>query len=268
MNPTLRRVSGLMLLLLIMACAFAPLLANHDPSVYYLDSAGMAPCRKFYLGTDSLGRDIFSLLLFGGRTSLLIGFLSALLSILIATVYGSVSGLLPSWADAIMMRIAAIAGSIPSVLTALFVASLFRAQSIVSVTLVIGCTGWFSMARLIRGEVRQLRARPYMEWARLTRLSHTAVVTRHLMPNILPTITYAAVTTVGACITAEATLSFLGLGLPVDEPSIGSMLANANAALLTGEWWSVVFPGLFLVVLLFCLASLTKRNPYQKSEQS
>lgn len=251
-------LSAILLLLILAGCIFAPIIANHDPAKFYLDALNTPPGREFYFGTDSLGRDIFSILFYGGRTSLSIGCLGALLIAFIGLIYGCISGILPDSADHVLMRIAQIGGSIPSILSVLLLSSLISRQNILTLSLVIGITGWFSTARIVRNEVRQLRNREYILYARNNGGSFFYVMHRHVIPAIWPTLIPVLVSNVSTCITMESTLSFLGLGLPVDTLSWGSMLSLANRALLINTWWVIVIPGVFLVVTLLCLTNVAR----------
>lgn len=171
------------------------------------------PGAEFYFGTDSLGRDLYSIMFYGGRTSLTIGLLGAAIIAVIGTVYGCVSGVLPDRADAVMMRLLEAGGSIPSILLVLILSALFPSRNVFTLSFVIGVTGWFGMARIVRSEVRQIRNSEYVLYARCTGGSFLYVMWRHLIPNVLSAVMFAVVSNISTCITMESTLSFLGLGL-------------------------------------------------------
>lgn len=244
------------LILIVAGCLGAPLIANHDPAGFYLEALNRPPDREFYFGTDSLGRDLFSILFYGGRASLGIGLLSAAVTAAIGIPYGCVSGTAGDRVDAVMMRITEFFGSVPSILTVLILTAVIPADDIVGMSLVIGLTGWFSLARMVRSEVRQIRHSEYVLYARCTGGSFLYVMLYHLIPNCLPAVMFAMVSNISAAITMESTLSFLGLGLPPDQLSWGSMLSLANRALLMNTWWVIVIPGLFLVVTLLCITDI------------
>ena len=248
--------SAALLLLIVLGCVFAPVFANHDPAGFYLDACNVPPGAEFYFGTDSLGRDLYSIMFYGGRTSLTIGLLGAAIIAVIGTVYGCVSGVLPDRADAVMMRLVEAGGSIPSILLVLILSALFPSRNVFTLSFVIGVTGWFGMARIVRSEVRQIRNSEYALYARCTGGSFLYVMWRHLIPNVLSAVMFAVVSNISTCITMESTLSFLGLGLPVDVLSWGSMLSLANRALIMNTWWVIVIPGLFLAVTLLCMTSI------------
>lgn len=249
-------ISAVLLGLIILGCVFAPAFANHDPTAFYLDSLNTAPNAEFYFGTDSLGRDLYSIMFYGGRTSLTIGILGAAIIAVTGTLYGCISGTLPDRADAVMMRIAEAGGSIPGILLVLILSAIFPTKNVVVLSFVIGITGWFGMARIVRSEVRQIRNCEYVLYARCTGGRFLYVMRRHLLPNFLSAVMFAAVSNISTCITMESTLSFLGLGLPVDVLSWGSMLSLANRALIMNTWWVIVIPGLFLVVTLLCITNV------------
>ena len=248
-KPTLRKrlkgkpIPALILLLLIVAgCVFADRLANHDPAGFYLQHLNQAPNSEFYFGTDSLGRDIYSMIWYGGRVSLSIGLMSMAIICIIGIPYGCVSGLANTKVDAAMMRIAEMASSIPNLLTVLLLVSVIGKQNTFTLSFIIGITGWFPLARIVRSEVRQIRSSEYVLAARCMGVSFPKIISSSM--------------------SMESTLSFLGLGLPVDVISWGSMLSLANRALLLDTWWVIIIPGVFLLVTLNCITSLG--NFYRK----
>lgn len=249
-------VSLLLLSIILLGCLGAELISPKQPA--YMDLANCAhwPDGTFLFGTDTLGRDIFSCIWHGGRTSLAIGFLSAGISTLIAVIYGSLSGLSPIWLDALLMRGAELFLSIPSLLMVLFFQAILGEANVLSLSLVIGATGWCSMAKVICTQVRQLRNSEHVVAARCMGGSFFYILRWHLVPNFLPSILFMVVMSIRSAIIAESTLSFLGMGLPLDIISWGSMLSLAENALMTRAWWIVVIPGGFLVTLLICVTSL------------
>ena len=248
--------SSSILLIIVLCCIFAPLISNHDPSQYYLDSLNERPNGEFYFGTDSLGRDIFSIMFYGGRTSILIGLLGMAIISFIGIVYGCISGISNSHVDSVMMRATELFSSVPTLLMILILTAVYPARNIVSMSIVIGVTGWYSLARIVRSEVRQIRNCEYILYARASGASFFSVMIRHLIPNFLSAIMFAIVSSIGSCITTESTLSFLGLGLPLDILSWGSMLSLANKALILNTYWVILIPGIFLVTTLLCITGL------------
>lgn len=249
-------VSIAVLTIIILGCVFAPIIANHDPSAYYLDSLNIAPNSEYYFGTDSLGRDLFSIMFFGGRSSITIGILGAAIIAVIGTVYGCISGTVSDKADSVLMRIVELCGSIPTLLIILIITAIFPAKNALTMSVVIGITGWFALARIVRSEVRQIRNTEYVLYARSCNGKFLYVMWQHLIPNFLSAVMFVVVSNISACITTESTLSYLGLGLPLDILSWGSMLSLANKALIMNTWWVIIIPGLFLVVTLMCITNL------------
>lgn len=244
------------LAIVVLGCIFAPFITNHDPSRYYYEALSEAPNSEFYFGTDSMGRDLYSIMFYGGRSSLVIGVLGAAIIAVIGISYGTLSGTAGDKLDAVLMRITEICGSIPSLLFILIITAIFPAQNVISMSVVVGITGWFGLARITRTEVRQIRNTEYVLYARSTGGRFGYVMWRHLIPNFLSAIMFVVVSGVSSCMTTESTLSFLGLGLPLDVLSWGSMLSLADKALITNEWWVIIIPGVFLVVTLICITDL------------
>lgn len=257
-------LSVLVLGLILFGCIFSELVRNHDPSFLNLGHTGEAPGKEFYFGTDFLGRDIYSMIWEGGRNSLLIGFLAAAVSGGIALLYGGVSGWAPSWLDRLLMRFADLLLSIPSILLVIFLGGIFSASTPITLALVIGVTNWVGMAKLVRTQVMQLKRSEYLLSARSMGAGFFYLLRRHLLPNLLPSVLFMTVTNIGAAVGSEATLSFLGIGLPVESVSWGAMLAQADRALLTNSWWMIVIPGLFLTAVLLSVMGIS--NYLRKEE--
>lgn len=249
-------ISLVLLSIIVLGCIFAPVLANHDPTGFYLQHINEAPSREFIFGTDSLGRDIYSMLWYGGRVSIAIGFLGAAIIAIIGIVFGCISGTSNDKVDSILMRFVETCSSIPTLLFVLVLSAAFSAGTVISISLVIGITGWFGLARIVRSEVRQIRNSEYVLYARSCNGNFFYVMRQHLIPNLISAIMFVIVSSVSSCIAMESTLSFLGLGLPVNVISWGSMLSLANKALIMNTWWVIFFPGLFLIVTLTCITNL------------
>lgn len=241
---------------MILCCLFAEVLMTKDPTYLDLAHSTQAPNGEFLFGTDTLGRDIFSGIWYGGRISLTIGFLATVIATAIALVYGAVSGLAPDWLDGGMMRFTELFLSVPSLLVVLFFQAILGQATVLSLSLVIGVTSWASMAKVVRTEVRQIRASGYVVASRCMGGGFFHILLRHLTPNFVASLMFMVVMSVQSAITSESTLSFLGMGLPLEVISWGSMLSLAEKALTTGAWWIAVIPGAFLAVLLLCLTSV------------
>lgn len=249
-------LSAAVLTAIILLCVLAPLLTANDPGYFYLEHCNEPPSRMFPFGTDNLGRDVFAGIWYGGRVSLTVGFLSTLIATAIAVLYGSLSGVAPAWLDGLMMHFVEIFLSVPSLLLVLFLQAFFGSDSVLSLCLVIGVTGWADMAKVIRTEVRQLRSSEYVTAAKCMGGRFFHVLWQHLAPNFVASVMFMVVMSVRSAIGSESTLSFLGMGLPLETVSWGTMLSLAEKALMTGAWWCILIPGLFLVALLLCLTNL------------
>ncbi len=249
-------LSLLILLVIVGGCICAPLLETHDAHGFYLRNVNQAPDAEFLFGTDTLGRDLYSMMWYGGRTSIVIGVLGAAIIAVIGTVYGCISGTSGDRIDSMLMRITEMCGSIPTLLFVLILSAVMSATDVFRLSLVIGITGWFGLSRIVRSEVRQIRNNEYVLYARCTGGSFLYTMRQHLVPNFVSAVMFCVISSISSCITTETTLSFLGLGLPVEVISWGSMLSLANKALVMKSWWVILFPGLFLVTTLMCMTNL------------
>ncbi len=257
-NTSLRRpgVSMLLLALIFTGCLCCELFITKNPAYPDLEHYDTAPCAQFLFGTDTLGRDIFSMIWSGGRISLWIGLMGALLSASIAVVFGTISASMPSWADALLMRMTEILLSVPGLLPVMLLQAVWGQADAGSLAFVIGITSWMSMAKVVRARVRQIRNSEYILAARCMGGSFFYVLRRHLAPNVLSSVLFMAVMNIRTAILTEATLGFMGIGLPVEVISWGSMLSLADQALFGGSWWIVLFPGGFLIMTLSCITNI------------
>lgn len=249
-------ISVILLCAIVLCCLFAELLMTKDPAYLDLENCNQAPNSEFLFGTDSLGRDIFSGIWYGGRISITIGFLATLLSTLIAVIYGSVSGIAPTWLDTLMMRFTELFLSVPGLLLVLFLQAIMGEANVLSLSIVIGATSWASIAKLIRTEVRQLRSSEYVVASKCMGGGFFHILGKHLAPNFIASIMFMVVMNVRGAIGSESTLSFMGMGLPLEIISWGSMLSLAEKALLSTSWWVILIPGGFLITLLMCLTNI------------
>ena len=241
---------------IILCCLFAEALMTKDPSYLDLKNFNVAPNAEFLFGTDALGRDIFSGIWYGGRISITIGFLATFVSTLIAVVYGSISGIGPQWLDSLMMRFTEIFLSVPGLLLVLFLQAILGEANVLTLSIVIGMTSWAGIAKIIRTEVRQIRNSEYVMASKCMGGGFYHILRKHLTPNFIASIMFMVVMNVRSAIGAESTLSFMGMGLPLEIISWGSMLSLAENALLTDSWWIVLIPGVFLVTFLLCLTNI------------
>lgn len=249
-------LSMVLLAVIVLGCLVCELVMTKDPTYMDLQNSAVAPCAEFLFGTDSMGRDIFSMIWYGGRVSLLIGALSTVISTAIAIVFGAVSGCAPAWLDGLLMRLTEILLSVPSLLVIVLLQAILGKASVLTLSLVIGATSWTSIAKVVRTEVRQLRSSEYVIASKCMGGGFFHILRTHLTPNFVPAIMFMVVMNIRSAMAAESTLSFLGIGLPLEVISWGSMLSLAENALLTKAWWIILIPGAFLVVTLLCITSL------------
>ena len=212
---------------------------------------------KYLLGTDDQGRDILSALMYGTRISLVVGFASVLVSLVLGVGLGLIAGFRGGWLDAFLMRLCDVMLSFPAILVALLIAGVGRAlfpnadDSLAFGVLIISIslTGWVQYARTVRGTTLVERNKEYVQAARVTGVAPLRIMLRHVLPNVLGPVTVLATIQVAAAIIIEATLSFLGVGVPPTSPSLGTLIRIGNDFLFSGEWWITIFPGVTLVLI-------------------
>jgi peptide/nickel transport system permease protein len=261
-------VAGLMLCVIILAATFAPLIAPHNPydtsSLDLLDSslppswlAGGDP--RFLLGTDSQGADLFSLILYGLRTSLMVGLMAVTVSVTLGLIMGLLSGYFGGFADSVIMRMADIQFTFPAMLMALLIGGISKSllplavqdrYAMLVVVAALGISHWPHFARLVRAATLTQRNKDYVAAARLVGHSHLSVIIRQILPNVLNAVFVLATIDIAFAVMTEATLSFLGFGMPTTQPSLGTLIKIGYTYLFSGEWWVVVFPSGLLVILL------------------
>ena len=250
----------------VFCAVFAGWVAPHNPfdlTTLELSDARLPPAwqeggsRKYLLGTDDQGRDILSALIYGARISLIVGVTSVILSMLIGVGLGLLAGFRGGWTDTVLMRVCDVMLSFPAILVALLMAGVGRAMFpnahdtvafgvlILSITL----TGWVQYARTVRGSTMVERNKEYVQAARVTGVPARRIMFRHVLPNVLGPVLVLATIHVATAIITEATLSFLGVGVPPTSPSLGTLIRVGNDYLFSGEWWITIFPGLMLVLI-------------------
>ena len=243
-----------LLIVLVIPAAFAPLVAPHDPYEGGLKSRLIPPAwetegsSEHLLGTDKMGRDILSKIIYGARISVIIAGISILVSGALGTVLGLVAGYFGGWADAIIMRLVDISLSIPIVLFALVLASVLGPSQITVVTVVVVLL-WSRYARLIRGETLTVVIQDYILRARVSGSSDMRIIFKHVLPNVANSLLVLATLQVGFVIILEATLSFLGAGIPRPTPAWGLMVADGRD-LVISAWWVSLFPGIAIMLVV------------------
>ena len=244
------------LAVIVLGCLLCNLFIPKDPAYMDFYHVGTAPNGEFLFGTDTMGRDIFSMIWYGCRVSLFIGFFAALISTAVAILFGTVSALAPKWLDNLLMRLTEIFLSIPNLLLVILIQAVLGQANMFSISFVIGITGWTSIAKVIRTNVRQLRNSEHVIAARCMGAGFFRILWKHLVPKLLSSIMFMVVMNIRSAIVAESTLSFMGIGLPFSTISWGSMLSLAERSLLSGSWWTILIPGIFLIVTILCITDI------------
>ncbi|MXW87167.1 MAG: ABC transporter permease [Boseongicola sp. SB0673_bin_14] len=261
-------VSFVVVVLLVSGALLAPLIAPHDPfdpATLNLMNGFTAPGtpnaftgESFWLGTDDQGRDVFSTILYGMRISLLVGFAAVLLGMVIGVTLGLIAGYRGGWTETIIMRIADVQLTFPAILVAMLIFGIakgftpveYRDQIAIWVLiLAIGLSDWVQFARVVRGATLVETKKEYVQAAQLIGRSGTAIMIRHILPNVLSPVLVIATISLALAIIAEATLSFLGVGAPPTQPSLGTLIRIGQGFLFSGEWWILFFPACTLLAL-------------------
>jgi peptide/nickel transport system permease protein len=257
----------LVALVLILSAVFAGWVAPHNPfdlATLNLLDASLPPSweqgglPKYVLGTDDQGRDVFSAILYGMRISLAIGAVSVLLSIVLGVGLGLLSGYAGGRVDAFIMRVCDVMLSFPAILVALLIDGVARAAlpreshgevAYMVLVLAIALSGWVQYARTVRGSTLVERNKEYVQAARVIGVAPLRIMAKHVLPNVMGPVLVLATIQVAAAILTEATLSFLGVGVPPTSPSLGTLIRIGNDFLFSGEWWITIFPGVMLVLI-------------------
>ena len=258
--------SALLVLLCGVAALGAPVLAPHNPfdlATLDLSDARLPPAwladgkAAYLLGTDDQGRDILSALMYGARISLFVALAAVLLSVLLGVGLGLLSGYVGGRTDAFIMRVCDVMLSFPAILVALLIDGVGRAMfpnahaslAFAVLILAISLTGWVKYARTVRGTTMVERQKEYVQAARVIGVPGGRIMRRHVLPNVLGPVLVLATIDVAQAVIIEATLSFLGVGVPPTSPSLGTLIRVGNDFLFSGEWWITVWPGLMLMVI-------------------
>ena len=254
--------------ILVLSAIFAPLIAPHDPfnpATLNLMNGFTPPSEanaftgeSFWLGTDDQGRDVFSTILYGLRISLFVGFAAVLFAMVLGVTLGLISGYVGGWTETIIMRIADVQLTFPSILVAMLIFGIakgftpveYRDQMAIWVLIfAIGLSDWVQFARVVRGATLVEKGKEYVQAAQLIGRSPFAIMLRHILPNVLSPVLVIATISLALAIIAEATLSFLGVGAPPTQPSLGTLIRIGQQFLFSGEWWILFFPACTLLAL-------------------
>lgn len=240
----------------LLVAALANFIAPYDPTEpipgakifeppFWIEGANPAAL----LGTDFQSRDVLSRLIYGARVSLIVGVMGTVVAGIIGTTLGVMAGYLGGWVDQAIMRITDAWLALPALVFAIFLATMVG-PSMWNIVMILGAVYWTRYARVIRGEVLSLREREFVKLAEIAGASRARVILRHVVPNVLNSAMVLASLQIGVVIIAEASLSFLGVGVPPPEPAWGSMLADGRSMLMVGDWWLTVFPGLCIMLIV------------------
>lgn len=264
-------VAAILSLICILGAVFAPILAPHNPfdlkTLNLLDAftppawtaAGKG---QFFLGTDDQGRDVLSTIMYGSRVSLTVGICAVALSMVIGITLGLISGYVGGALDSFIMRVADVQLSFPAILIALLIDGVARVVigkdghdevAVYVLIFAIAASGWVQYARTVRGSTLVERNKEYVQAARVIGRKPLAIMFSHVLSNVMGPVFVLATLHVGAAIITEATLSFLGVGVPPTQPSLGTLIRIGNDFLFSGEWWITVFPGIMLVILVLSI---------------
>jgi peptide/nickel transport system permease protein len=255
-NP-ISLIALLVLFLIVFAAFSAPLIAPHDPTLQSLRLRLKPPIwlpgaePGYWLGTDALGRDMLSRMIYGAQISLVVGISTVMLQGLIGVLVGLLSGYFGNWVDNLLMRIADVQQSIPFLILAVALAAVVR-PSLFNIIFVLGISGWVTYGRVVRSQVLSVRELEFIEAAQALGSGHLRIIIRHILPNVMPSITVIGTLTISTMILAEASLSFLGMGVPPPTPTWGGMVADGRNYISTG-WWVSVLPGIVIFITVLSI---------------
>ncbi|MFE0245480.1 ABC transporter permease [[Kitasatospora] papulosa] len=264
------RTSVTLVAVVVLAVLVVPSLVNLDEQAVDLAAKLQPPSLSHPFGTDDVGRDLLLRCVYGLRVSLLVGVVAAVVATVIGTAVGALAAATGGWADRVVMRLLDVFSSVPHLLLGIFIVAMFR-PGVWPVVVSVALTHWLSTARIVRAEVLSLRSRPYIDAAISGGASRLRVAARHLVPAVLPQASLAAALMVPHAIWHESALSFLGLGLPTHQASLGTLVQSSRGSLLVGDWWPTLFPGLCIIVPTLAIAGLAgawreRINPRRRSE--
>jgi peptide/nickel transport system permease protein len=245
----------LILGIIAFVAVFANLLAPHDPQVGSLSARFRPPfwlargSLEYPLGTDQLGRDVLSRLIFGARVSMVVGFTAVIFAGVVGTTLGIVAGYLGGWVDQVIMRIVDAWLALPALTFAIFLAAIVG-PSEMNIVIILALVYWTRYARIVRGEVLSLKEREFVRLAVVAGCSKWTIMRRHILPNVVNSAIVLASLMLGVVIIAEASLSFLGVGVPPPKPAWGVMLSDGKQGLMVGYWWLTIFPGICIMLMV------------------
>lgn len=272
MNHRAAVVSAVALFIIVVFVALAPITARYgvNESIFKAEAGrpntNLPPRAEAWFGTDLLGRDIYSRMIYGARTSLLLGLFTGVISVTVGAMLGAIAGLKGGWVDDLLMRATDIMLALPLLVVLVIVRGALRnvgwvatimgeSTSVRFLVILLSLIGWMGVARLVRGQVKQLKEREFIEAARALGASTPRIMFRHLLPNSIGQLMVALSFAIIGAITAEATLSFFGYGPDAGsgQTSLGLLIKDSKKAVPAGYWWLVVYPGVFLIIISLCI---------------
>jgi len=248
-------IPALILVFIALVAIFANYLAPHNPEIGSLTARFKPPfwqtggTTKYLLGTDQLGRDVLSRLIFGARVSMVVGFTAVIFAGTVGTTLGIISGYLGGWVDQVIMRVTDTWLALPGLMFAIFLAAIVG-PSMWNIVIILGLVYWTRYARVIRGEVLSLKEREFVRLAIVAGCSKWTIMYRHILPNVINSAIVIGTLMLGVVIITEASLSFLGVGVPPPQAAWGLMLSDGKQSLMVGRWWLSVLPGCCIMLMV------------------
>lgn len=261
-NHKLAVLGAIVMIILVIACIIGPIISPYDVEKSDLRNRYQPPSLAHPMGTDDLGRDMLTRLLYGGRISLSIGLFSMTIAVILGVSIGSIAGFYGGKFDNLLMRFTDLMLTIPRLFLLIIMAVILRginwpymqeSGGIIAIVVVIGILSWMSIARLVRGSFLSLREKEFVEAARSLGLTNMRIISRHILPNAMSPIIVAATLGVAGAIITESGLSFLGFGVQPPTPTWGNMLRNAQDEMLRGNMWMAIFPGLMIFITVLSI---------------
>jgi peptide/nickel transport system permease protein len=249
------KVAVIIILLLIVTAVCADFLALHDPEIGDPRQRLLPPVWSaggqwtYVLGTDTMGRDVLSRLIYGSRISLVVAFAAVIIAGCIGTVLGVIAGFFGGWVDQVIMRFTDAWLSIPTVMFGVLMAVILG-PGVWNIVIILGGTFWSRYARVVRGETLSMKSRDFVQLARIAGCGKFRIIRKHILPNVFDSVITLSSLQIGIVIVVEATLTFLGVGVPPPKPAWGLMLSEGRGGLLAGYWWLVIFPGIAIALLV------------------
>ncbi len=251
-NNKLAMLGLIFMLIIVLSAIFAPLLTQYEPAKIDFKAKSSAPSSEHLFGTDKLGRDLFSRILYGGRISILVGVVGAFSGSLIGVVLGSIAGYFGKWADALLIRLSEVFQTFPQMILILIMVSILG-PGLSNLLIIFSITGWMTTFRMVRNEFMALRGETYVKVAEAFGMSKSSIMFKQILPNVFSPVIVATTVNIAGFILSEAGLSFLGLGVPSSTPTWGNILNAAKSIeVIANYWWMWVIPG--VVISVFVLA--------------